>query len=228
MTQAHKILEYHYNLKFNGQLPDNIQLLNPFEEGGEIKNIIETFYKKYYNDFDDRVLIFGINPGRLGAGATGIPFTDTKRLSQNCGIETTQFSTHEPSSVFIYDVINAYGGAELFYKNFYINSVCPLGFVIESKGKKINYNYYDSKELTLSVEDFILNNIKAQIGIARRNDIAFCLGTGKNFKYLTKLNQEHHFFDKIIPLEHPRFIMQYKNKEKDKYIEQYLAQLNLI
>ena len=31
-------------------------------------------------------------------------------------------------------------------------------------------------------------------------------------------NEQYHFFEKIIALEHPRFIMQYNSKNKDKYL----------
>ncbi|EAF3770136.1 DUF4918 family protein, partial [Listeria monocytogenes] len=34
-----------------------------------------------------------------------------------------------------------------------------------------------------------------------------------------------HFFDTIIPLEHPRFIMQYNSKNKDVYMKKYLSAL---
>jgi hypothetical protein len=88
----------------------------------------------------------GINPGRFGAGVTGIPFTDTKRLEEKCWLTIEGLTTYEPSSVFVYDVIEAYGGVEKFYSDYYISSVCPLGFVkFNEKGKEINYNYYDSR-----------------------------------------------------------------------------------
>ena len=37
-------------------------------------------------------------------------------------------------------------------------------------------------------------------------------------------NNKLNFFDKIIPLEHPRFIMQYKSKHKHFYIEKYVEE----
>lgn len=227
MTKAELILDYHYHLQFKGKLPEGISWLNPFADDGSIKRIIHEFYRKFYNDTEPRTLILGINPGRLGAGATGIPFTDTKRLKSHCGIQCEEFKTHEPSSVFIYDVVEAYGGAAQFYKDFYINSVCPLGFVLEKNNKKINFNYYDSRELLKSVEPFIIKNIKSQIEIAGLSERVYCLGTGKNYHFLSHINDLYGFFKEIIPLEHPRFIMQYKNKEKESYIKQYLNKLHL-
>ncbi|MEO8853905.1 MAG: DUF4918 domain-containing protein, partial [Ginsengibacter sp.] len=104
-----------------------------------------------------------------------------------------------------------------------INSICPLGFtILNSKGKEVNYNYYDNKELTDKVYDFIIENISKQIGFGVETDICFCFGTGKNEKFLRKINEEFGFFKKIVALEHPRFIMQYKSKFKQFYIDKYL------
>jgi len=153
-----------------------------------------------------------------------IPFTDPKRLQSECKIDYTGKITHEPSSVFVYEVIEAYGGPKKFYEDFYINSICPLGFTsTSSNGKEKNYNYYDSKELLNAVRDFAIENIKKQIALGTKTDICFCFGTGKNEHFLRLLNEENHFFDKIIALEHPRFIMQYKNRSKQIYIDKYIT-----
>jgi len=53
-------------------------------------------------------------------------------------------------------------------------------------------------------------------------DVCFCFGTGKNEAFLKKLNDKFQFFGGIVALEHPRYIMQYKAKEKADYIEKYL------
>ncbi len=50
----------------------------------------------------------------------------------------------------------------------------------------------------------------------------FCFGTGKNEKYLRRLNDEHRFFKNLVVLEHPRFIMQYKMRSKQFYIDKYV------
>jgi hypothetical protein len=225
---ANRIIDYYENLDFNGKLPEGITMMNPIKEHAHIKKITIEFYMKYYNDNKKRSLILGINPGRLGAGSTGIPFTDTKRLIEKCKINVEEMHTHEPSSVFIYDVIEAFGGPKKFYQKFYINSVCPLGFTIAQKGKKdINYNYYDDKKLQDAVFEFIKWNIQTQIDLGCNTNKCYCLGTGKNFKFLKQLNAEEKYFDKIIPLDHPRYVMQYKAKEKESYISKYLELLNV-
>ena len=228
-TFADKIISFNKKIVFEGSLPKNISIMNPFKENKEAMLISTKFYKKFYNDTNKRHLILGINPGRFGAGVTGVPFTDTKRLLEECGLKFDGKPTHEPSATFIYEMINAYGGVEKFYSKFYIHSICPLGFtIINDKGKEINYNYYDSKELTEMVYDFIIGNIKKQISFGIGTDVCFCFGTGKNVTFLKKINEEFRFFQKIVPLEHPRFIMQYKSKSKQFYLDKYLEELGKI
>ena len=228
-TFADKIIEFNTSLGFTGSLPVGINLMNPFKENEESLIVSSHFYQKYYNDSFPRHLIMGINPGRFGAGVTGIPFTDTKHLKNECGLEYFGKETHEPSSVFVYEVIEAYGGVKKFYQDFYINSVSPLGFTIsDQKGKEKNYNYYDSKELTYAVYPFMVESIKRQLAFGFKTDICFCFGTGQNEKFLRLLNDTYGFFQTIIALEHPRFIMQYKSKLKLFYIDKYINAFNLI
>jgi len=87
MTFAEKILQFNASLSLkNSILPERVEAMNPFrgENSVLINKLTSEFYLKYYSDDNPRKLILGINPGRLGAGATGIPFTDTKRLSGDC------------------------------------------------------------------------------------------------------------------------------------------------
>ncbi|MDP9075942.1 MAG: DUF4918 family protein [Bacteroidota bacterium] len=229
MTFAEKVIQFNKQLDFNGTLPPGINILNPFKENAQANIIMEQFYSKYYNDDKKRHLIVGINPGRFGGGVTGIPFTDSKRLKSVCHINYEGKETHEPSSVFVYEVIEAFGGPEAFYKHIYINSMCPLGFTANTKdGKEINYNYYDSKELIAAVYDFMVENIQKQIDLGNYTDTCFCFGTGKNEKFLRKLNDEKGFFKNIVALEHPRFIMQYKSKAKQQYIDKYIAAFHAV
>jgi hypothetical protein len=223
-TFAEKVIHFNKTLSFTGDLPGGIRIMNPFREDKKVNQLASAFYLKYYNDHLTRHLVLGINPGRFGGGITGIPFTDPKRLIEKCGIPFHGELKHEPSSAFIYEMIDTFGGAEKFYQKIYINSVCPLGFTsVNSKGKEVNYNYYDSKELTAAVYDFITTGIQKQIEFGIDKDTAFCFGTGKNEKFLRELNEEKKYFGKIIALEHPRFIMQYKSKAKKFYIDKYVA-----
>lgn len=224
---AGKIISFCKELNFGGPLPPGIKIMNPFRSNPEVLPAIEQFYSRYYNDNKKRHMILGINPGRFGAGVTGIPFTDTTRLKEKCGIEIPGLKSFETSSVFVYEMIDRYGGPEKFYGDFYISSVSPLGFTSAGRsGKDVNYNYYDSRELTESVLNFVIESIWKQIEFGIERDVCFCLGTGKNHKFLKELNSRHGFFERIEPLEHPRFIMQYRTKSKTIYIESYINKLS--
>jgi hypothetical protein len=224
---ADKIIEFLTGLEYSGQLPRGIRIMNPYRENPEIVPVISQFYHKFYNDANPRHIILGINPGRFGAGVTGIPFTDSKRLTEKCGLSIPGMNTFETSSVYIYEMIDAFGGVTEFYNKFFISAVCPLGFTaVSDKGKSINYNYYDSRKLTESVMDFIRISLTRQLDFGIERDSCFCLGTGKNYKFLVKLNDELRLFGKIVPLEHPRFIMQYKSKQKQFFINKYLEEFS--
>lgn len=220
-TYADHILEFNARLEYQGKLPEGIRILNPFRENPQIQALTEAFYHRFYGDCRTRKLILGINPGRLGAGATGIPFTDSKRLEDPCGIDPGSLQTHEPSSVFVYEVIAAMGGPTAFYNKFYINSVCPLGFVRRNaRGNWVNCNYYDYPELYQAVKPFILENLRRQVGLGV--DSAICIALGrKNAKYLHALNAEQPLFDRIVALDHPRYIVQYRSREMDAYVDRY-------
>ena len=146
MPLSKKILSFLKNLDLKIDLPVEVQIMNPFKEPATF-NLCEKFYKKYYSDNNSRHLIFGINPGRFGGGVTGIPFTDTVRLQNICGIENDFQKKQELSSVFIYEMIHAFGGPEIFYNKFYISAISPLGFTKNNK----NLNYYDDRQLENSI-----------------------------------------------------------------------------
>lgn len=224
---AERVIHFNKTIDLNVPLPNGIKTMNPFRDNEEVIPIMERFYSRFYSDDNERTIILGINPGRLGAGVTGIPFTDTKRLSENCGIEIESVQTHEPSSVFIYDLIERYGGSGLFYRDFYINSVCPLGFVQKNKkGNWVNCNYYDYKALFNATKDFIISSLKRQIEIGINTSVCYVLGK-KNARFLKTINDGEKLFDRIIVFDHPRYIVQYKLKEKDRYISEYLGKLRM-
>jgi hypothetical protein len=217
---ADRILTFLGALTITSPLPRGVKVLNPYHEPS-VMQLCQQFYHSYYHDNSIRRVIIGINPGRLGGGLTGIPFTDPVHLEKYCHIKNSLQKKTELSSTFIYEMIAAYGGPEKFYSKFYFSSVSPLGFTKEEK----NLNYYDDARLQKKLMPFILTCLRAQLDIGIDRSVAYCLGEGENFKFLNQLNEEHQFFKKIIPLAHPRFILQYKSKSKQEYIERYLEAL---
>jgi hypothetical protein len=227
MTVAERISRFNRELDLAARLPAGIRVMNPFRENPEILDTTRLFYDRYFKDNYPRRLILGINPGRLGAGATGIPFTDSKRLSELCHINLETVSTHEPSSVFVYDLIGRYGGVEKFYREFLISSLCPLGFVRKSpKGNWVNCNYYDRDDLFRAVKPFIHQTLKSQIEFGVDTRVCFVLGK-KNARYLKELNQKERYFDDLIVFDHPRYIEQYRSKQRQQYITEYLKLLSV-
>jgi hypothetical protein len=226
---ADEIIQFLKGLEYKGPLPEGISVMNPYRDNKEIVPVISQFYRKFYNDNNLRYMILGINPGRFGAGVTGIPFTDSKRLAEKCGLSIPGLETFETSSVYVYEMIDEFGGVEKFYNKFFISAVCPLGFtVVSSKGKTVNYNYYDSKALYETVKDFIIGSLLRQLKIGFNREICYCLGSGKNYKFLVQLNNEQKLFGRIVPLEHPRYIMQYKSKQKHVYIRRYIEEFQKV
>lgn len=223
-TFGEKVIAFNENLHYSGNLPEGFAVLNPYLENPETMVVMAEFYRKYYLDNRKRKFIVGINPSRYGAGVTGVPFTDTKRLESVCGIRMHSARTHEVSSVFIYDLIEAFGGADKFYSEFYINSPFPLAIVRKAKNNWVNANYYDDKELFNDVKSYMISTIRKHLALGLDTDEVFVLGK-KNSDYLLKINQEEKFFNKITILEHPRYIQQYKSKEKEAYIAKYLRLL---
>lgn len=219
---ADRVIDFNSGLHYSGELPDGFQVMNPYLDNPETIQVMRQFYHKYYADSRNRQFIVGINPSRKGAGVTGVPFTDTKRLYSACGIEMKSAHTHEISSVFMYDMIDAYGGAATFYERFYINSPFPLAIVRQTKaGQWVNANYYDDPSLFTAVKDFMITSLKKHISMGLDVSKVYVLGK-KNAKFIQKLNGEAKLFGGIEILEHPRYIQQYKSKEKDFYIAKYI------
>lgn len=227
-TFAEKVIDFNRNLNYSGELPDGFQVLNPYLDNPETMEVMQKFYHKYYNDNRQRKFIIGINPSRNGAGVTGVPFTDTKRLESVCGITMKSAHTHEISSVFVYDMIQAFSGVADFYRQFYINSPFPLAIVRQSKGGNfLNANYYDDKKLFECVKGFMIDSLEKHISLGLDTSEVFVLGK-KNAEFIQKLNKEKKLFDKMTILEHPRYIQQYKSKEKQLYIDKYIVALSVM
>ena len=217
MTFQEKYFNFINQLDFPESLPHGVEILNPFQEASTYA-LARSFYQKFYNDDNPRVFLIGINPGRFGAGITGVPFTDPIRLEEQCGIANDLHKRQELSSVFVYEVIEAFGGVKMFYSSIFFTSVSPLGFIKDG----INLNYYDIPEVRDFLEPYMVKSLHQQIEIGAVKKRAFSMGKGQNFKYLNFLNKKYQLFEDIQALPHPRWVMQYRLKRKQEFIEEYL------
>ncbi len=217
MNFGEQIISYFENLRFDIPLPDGVEPMNPYLRP-ETMDAVRKYYTKYYSDANDRTFIVGINPGRFGSGVTGIAFTDTVRLENHCQIAHHLQPTTELSSEYIYSVVEAFGGAETFFSKFYLTSVSPIGFTKEGK----NYNYYDSPAMLRATTEYMAEQLMRQIEFGANRKMVICLGAGKNYKYLTEVN---HLmgkpFEKVVAINHPRFVMQYRRKHLQQEISTF-------
>ena len=211
-----KVIRFYTDLQIGVPLPQGVRILRPFDNPESAQTAM-AFYRKFYSDTSARTFIVGINPGRFGGGITGIPFTDPLKLEIECGIPNNFEARRELSADFIYQVINACGGPAVFYSRYYFTSVSPLGFTMNG----VNMNYFDDKEFLSLLTPFMADWLRTQLEFGSNRARCICLGSGKNLKFLQKLNQQHSFFERIDVLDHPRFIMQYKRKFLADYVSQY-------
>lgn len=221
MDFFHKYFNFIDQLDFPKSLPHGVEILNPFKVKSTY-SLSQSFYKKYYSDTKPRLFLIGINPGRFGAGVTGVPFTDPIRLAEKCGVANDLKKRQELSSVFVYDVIKAFGGVEAFYANVFFTSVSPLGFVKEG----VNLNYYDIPEVRDFLEPYMVKSLRQQIEMGAIHEVAYSMGKGQNIKYLKYLNKKYQLFDDILPLPHPRWVMQYRLKRKQEFIDEYIDKIS--
>lgn len=224
-TFADRAIAYYNALEAPTHLPPGVGVMNPYRQP-DVLRIVDEFYGKFYRDTNPRVFVLGINPGRFGAGVTGVSFTTPQNLRRYCDIENDLRDTPELSSRFIYQVVEAFGGAREFYGKFFLSSLFPLALTKDSgNGKPVNYNFYDDRATTHALWPFITSAIQTQTAFGYDRRVAISLGQ-KNETYLNRLNDEHGFFDRIIALDHPRYILQYKSKDIDRYLDQYIATLH--
>src|SRR5687768_8278145 len=123
-TLAHQLICFYQQLT-PPFLPKGFGILHP-QPDKQVMEIVKQFFEKFYNGNQPRKLMLGINPGRFGAGITGINFTAPKQLKANCGIDHPWSNNTELSAEFIYEVIDQYGGAKKFYGDYFIGAMSPL------------------------------------------------------------------------------------------------------
>lgn len=209
-------MQYYSDITQNWQNLPTVDTLLPYGEE-ECQRIRETFYNKYYNDSTARQLWLGINPGRHGAGITGIPFSDPLHLHKYCGLNSSWDKKAELSAEFIFEVINEAGGPKKFYNQVFIDSICPVGFTKNG----LNFNYYDESSFFKKIKPHLHAHME-ELGSRPLKGKVVIIGKGKNEKHYKRLNTP---FESYTSLPHPRWIMQYRRKDKLKWVEKYLEVL---
>ncbi|HLF35508.1 MAG TPA: uracil-DNA glycosylase family protein [Cyclobacteriaceae bacterium] len=220
MTFGKKILQFYKRLEIPYYPKDQFEIMVPFDNR-EVRDICSRFYEKYYNDNRERIFLIGINPGRFGAGITGLPFIDPINLEKSLGITNSFKKKHELSSQFIFSVIRGAGGADNFFSRFYLTAVSPIGFIRTGK----NINYYELEFIRNKWKPFFIKCLESQVGAGGNREKAFILGQGENNTYFKKLNDEYGFFSELVSLPHPRWVMQYRFRQKSYFANKYIKKL---
>lgn len=182
----------------------NISILDDFLNNW--KNI-ETFYKEYYSDGIPKIVLCGINPGKNGAGKTGIPFSDFESISKL--IQGIDRRDNERSATFFNEIVEHFGAKE-FYKNFYVTNISWIGY--EKDGK--NVNYYDLPE---SVQQIIYNIFKKEMDLIKPK---YIISLGQSVQKSLNEIFDNKNIDISNYLPHPNWCSfpSKKTYSKDKYI----------
>ena len=221
LSFADRLLDFLRTFPLPRGLPPGVEGRSPFREP-PVRELLSRFAHAFYPDGPPRVAVLGINPGRLGMGRTGVAFTDPAALTEYCGLaHDLPRQRPEPSTRFVYQVIEEMGGPAAFYQHFYLGSVYPLVLL---KGG-LNHNYYDSPALIAALWPDIQRSLREQVqALGLRRDVAVSLGR-RNGKFLQRLNAELGLFGKIIVLDHPRYLAQYRRRDEIANVARYVAEL---
>ncbi|MEN9795137.1 MAG: hypothetical protein RLZZ150_114, partial [Bacteroidota bacterium] len=63
-------------------------MLDPYRDP-EVQRVVREMVRRYYTQAPQRLSVWGINPGRFGAGITGLSFTDPWAVAYQLDIPTT-------------------------------------------------------------------------------------------------------------------------------------------
>ena len=187
---------------------NNIKLLSDFSE-----IYANKYYERFYLTNFPKIVLCGINPGRLGAGKTGIPFMDFNSLSKIFpGINRND---SERSANFIFKIIENFG-FDIFFKNFYITNFSFFGFI---KGNN-NLNYFKLPQEAIDIifDYFVyeMEIIKPKYIISLSMDVFDSINSIKNLQNINK----------TFRLAHP-YYCSFISREK-KYLYEYLTTLKNI
>ncbi|MCE5361045.1 uracil-DNA glycosylase family protein [Candidatus Igneacidithiobacillus taiwanensis] len=174
---------------------------------------LEAFWQHYVPDPLPQTVILGLNPGRFGAGQTGIPFVDFRSLSALLPEASLPKQDSEPSATFFHRVVQ-HIGAEKFYRMFYVSNVSAVGYLRDGK----NCNYPDLPELARPT---VARNFAEEMGLLRPKRI---IALGRE----VEASAQALFPDgsvRISHLPHPSWIMTYRLREAQSWVRRYAQML---
>ena len=192
----------------------NIQILSNFIDN---KNNIVEFHKKYVEPNSPKIVICGINPGRNGAGLTGIPFIDFASLSQM--LPCIKKNDWEQSANFFFSIIQEFG-IETFYRNFHVTNISWFGFSRIDKSK--NVNYY---EIPTEIQKYLINKFVEEMAFINP-DYIIPLAEHVSWE-LDSLKKQDKIKAKIgTRLNHPAWVMAHRRKDLNTWRKKYVDTLS--
>ncbi len=209
-----RVMAYYDNLERFRWVTPEVAILSPIADD-ERRRAMAAFCHEFYSDNQNRVFWLGINPSRVRRTSTGVPYTDGFALQEICGIPNGFNKSRELTSDFFYRFVNAYGGPEAFYRRHYAGAAFPLSILRKEK----YCNYYDRNlpdEISKSIPGMVAR--QAEIGHA---GVLVIVGSGQNAKILKRINDKLGIFSDVLVVEHPRYVMQYKSAELERYLEKF-------
>jgi F0F1-type ATP synthase gamma subunit len=72
-----------------------------------------------------------------------------------------------------------------------------------------------------SLKQEIVKSVSTQLDFGAERKKVIIVGK-KNATFFKQINKEYNFFKDIVVLDHPRYIMQYKRKQIDSYLKEYI------
>jgi len=175
------------------------------------RQVMDDFWRRFYPEELPRHVICGLNPGRFGAGLTGVPFTDFQTLSR--WMPSVERQDTEPSAQFFAQVVAAVG-VEAFFRRFYVTNVSAVGYVKDGR----NLNYHDLPAGALEVVE---RRFVEEMEIVRPQQI---IALGRQVERSIK---------RLMPnvvvsyLPHPAWVSTYRKAAQHDWIERYLRVLSV-
>jgi len=174
------------------------------------QQVMSAFWHRFYSGDLPRQVICGLNPGRLGAGLTGVPFTDFQTLAR--WMPQIERQDTEPSAQFFAKVVDAIG-VESFFQRFYVTNISAVGYVKD--GRNLNYHDLPAEALEFVGRRFVeeMENVRPLRIIALGRQVE---------RSIKKLLPEV----SVTYLPHPAWVSTYRKSSQQDWIDLYLIKLS--
>ena len=188
----------------------NITILREFLP---YRPIAEQFWQQYVPEPLPQTVIVGLNPGRMGAGLTGVPLLDFRSLTNLLPDARLPRNDTEPSANFFHRVAQ-HIGAEKFYRQFYVSNVSAVGYLRDNK----NCNYHDLPD---AAQQIVEQRFRDEMAVVAPKRI---IALGREVEATVQRLYDDGAI-RISHLPHPSWIMTYRLREAQSWVRRYTQML---